>query len=56
MSITAEKVREIAYQCAGVGSGAVMKEAPTVVMPEKPITAGVEAVLRELCPEAASTT
>lgn len=46
--MTKEKLRELAYQCAGVGSGAVMREAPHVVMPEAEITAGVEQVLAEL--------
>lgn len=42
-----ELIREIAYQSAGAGSGAVMKEAPDVVMPSQEISASVEKILKE---------
>lgn len=45
MEFTVEQVRELAHQCAGVGSGAVMALAPDVVMPAEDVEKGVEAVL-----------
>jgi hypothetical protein len=42
-----DRVREIAFQAAGAGSGAVMREAPDVVMPDREISEGVIALLAE---------
>ena len=42
-----DQIREIAFQAAGAGSGAVMREAPTVVMPSEDITEMVNTILVE---------
>lgn len=42
-----EWIRELAYQCAGVGSGAVMEDAPDVVMPSEKISKRVDELLLE---------
>lgn len=39
------EVREIAYQAAGAGAGAVMKLAPEVVLPTEDIEQAVETIL-----------
>lgn len=44
---TAREVREIAHLGAGVGSGAVMRLAPGVVMPSEDIIEGVAEVLAD---------
>lgn len=48
----ATTVREIAYRCAGAGSGAVMRLAPNVVMPAAEIGQAVEEILCDFWPEA----
>lgn len=40
-------LRELACLAAGMGSGAVMKEAPNVVMPTEEILAGVDRLVGE---------
>jgi len=40
-------IREIAYQSAGAGAGAVMEEAPNVVMPDQEIMTRVTMILNE---------
>ena len=40
-------IREIAYQCAGAGSGAIMEEAPNVIMPSEEISERVDRILME---------
>jgi hypothetical protein len=42
-----ELIREIAYQSAGAGSGAVMREAPNVIMPSQEISSSVDKILKE---------
>lgn len=42
-----ERVREIAYQAAGAGAGAVMEKARDVVMPDREVAAGVDRILAE---------
>jgi hypothetical protein len=41
------RVREIAGQSAGLGAGAVMREAPEVVMPDQEIAIGLSSLLAE---------
>lgn len=50
----ATTVREIAYRCAGAGSGAVMRLASDVVMPAAEIGEAVEEILCDFWPEAAA--
>jgi hypothetical protein len=53
---TDSAIREMAYQAAGCGASAVMREAPDVVMPTETISAGVEAILAEYGVPASSPT
>lgn len=47
MELTVEQIHEIVWQAAGVGSGAVMRRAPDVVMPEADINAGLNMLMEE---------
>jgi len=47
MQFTPEQIHSLVFQAAGVGSGAVMREAPQVEMPSEEITAGLNMLLNE---------
>ena len=40
-----DAIRTLAYNCAGLGAGAIMERAPDVVMPSEQIIAAVDALL-----------
>ncbi len=44
-SRTDAAIRTLAYNCAGIGAGAIMEQAPTVAMPTEQIQAAVDALL-----------
>lgn len=47
MHVTEKQIETLAYQAAGFGAGAVMVEAPDVVMPTEIITDGVQKLISE---------
>lgn len=51
MLLAENEVRELAYLCAGIGSGCVMRLTPDVVMPTEDIIEAIESLLGDYIPK-----